>query len=169
MDIDRLGLQCAAVTNRGHLFLWDVSHTGMMIPQQQQLKQQVAEQPQLPQQEDLYILPSQMPKEEEENKEIEIMAEKRNCEATEEEGEPITTATGGLMPPVPAELGTFQMPYHQQDNRQQVQAVPEAGGKGATAVAMNPGAIVTTVAQQAPSVHHPIRHPPQLRSAMVRK
>uniref|UniRef100_A0A183CJF3 Rap-GAP domain-containing protein n=1 Tax=Globodera pallida TaxID=36090 RepID=A0A183CJF3_GLOPA len=32
VDIDSVGRQCAAVTNRGNLFLWDVSHTGMMQP-----------------------------------------------------------------------------------------------------------------------------------------
>uniref|UniRef100_A0A914HED3 Target of rapamycin complex subunit lst8 n=1 Tax=Globodera rostochiensis TaxID=31243 RepID=A0A914HED3_GLORO len=32
VDIDPVGRQCAAVTNRGNLFLWDVSHTGMMQP-----------------------------------------------------------------------------------------------------------------------------------------
>lgn len=33
VDIDQVGRQCAAVTNRGNLFLWDVSHTGgtMMV------------------------------------------------------------------------------------------------------------------------------------------
>lgn len=31
VDIDRAGRQCAAVTNRGNLFLWNISHTGVMI------------------------------------------------------------------------------------------------------------------------------------------
>ena len=28
IDIDRLGRQCAAVTNRGHLFFWEINHNG---------------------------------------------------------------------------------------------------------------------------------------------
>lgn len=30
VDIDRAGRQCAAVTNRGHLFMWNISHSGMV-------------------------------------------------------------------------------------------------------------------------------------------
>lgn len=32
VDIDRGGRQCAAVTNRGNLFLWNISHNGVMMP-----------------------------------------------------------------------------------------------------------------------------------------
>ncbi|KAL3087749.1 hypothetical protein niasHT_029513 [Heterodera trifolii] len=39
VDIDQVGRQCAAVTNRGNLFLWDVSHTGGTMMQQQQQQQ----------------------------------------------------------------------------------------------------------------------------------
>lgn len=31
VDIDRAGRQCAAVTNRGHLFMWNISHSGMLL------------------------------------------------------------------------------------------------------------------------------------------
>jgi len=32
VNVDRAGRQCAAVTNRGQLFIWDIGHSGMMIP-----------------------------------------------------------------------------------------------------------------------------------------
>lgn len=51
IDIDKSGNQCAAVTNRGRLFLWDISHKGLSVllpstllqsdPNAAQLSQQV--------------------------------------------------------------------------------------------------------------------------------